>query len=63
MIARGLRETETMDPTNLPHFATVASAAAALAVMWLYLPRNRQLWLGTMLLVAAAFILNVLFKV
>ena len=52
-----------MDPTYLPHFATVAFAAVALAVMWLYLPRNRQLWLGIMLLVAAAFILNVLFKV
>ena len=48
---------------QLPHFATVAFAAIAVAVMWLYLPRKRQLWLAIMLLVAAAMILNVVFKV
>ena len=51
-----------MDRMQLPRFATVAFATIAVAVMWLYLPRNRQLWLAIMLLVAAAMILNVVFK-
>ena len=51
-----------MDRTNLPQFATVAFAVVAAAVMWLYLPRHRQLWLGVMLLLAAAMILIVVFK-
>ena len=51
-----------MDRANLPQFATVAFAAVALAVMWLYLPRNRQIWLAIFLTTAAAMILNVVFK-
>ena len=52
-----------MDRTHYPQILTVAFAAFALLVMWLYLPRNRQLWLAAMLLIAAAVVLNVWFKV
>ena len=51
-----------MDQTNLPHIATVAFAAVVVAVMWLYLPGNRQLWLAAMLLFVAAIFLNVQLK-
>lgn len=52
-----------MDRMNYPGILTVAFAAFAVLVMWLYLPRNRQLWLAAMLLIAAAILMNVWFKI
>ena len=52
-----------MDRANLPHVVTVAFAAVVVAVMWLYLPKNRQLWLAAMLVLVAAIFLNVRLKI
>ena len=52
-----------MDRIIFPNILTLVFAVFAVIVMWLYLPRGRQLWLAVMFLMVSAIVLNVWFKI
>ena len=52
-----------MDRTIFPNILTLVFAVFVVIVMWLYLPRGRQLWLAVMILLVSVIVLNVWFKI
>jgi len=44
---------------NYPNILTIAFAAFAVLVVWLYLPRNKQVWLLSLTFLAVALFVNV----